>query len=397
MVAGEDRARMSRSKIGDHAAWAMAVGGMIGGGIYTVTGVLLGTAGVMAWLALALGAAIALITLRGYARLTIATQSDAVPVSVLSRDHATTSRVLAWGLVAVYILSLAVYTFTVGHYLGRALGLGELGIVLCEAVIVGVLIVLNLRGIESSARVQVIAVWVVLAILAAISIAGLVRWELANVMRGTPEPSLAGIIAAACGTFIAFEGFEMLAYDVRDVQRPRKVLRRQLPRALIVVAVFYAAVTIGAASLVGADRLIANEDAALALAGEAIAGTPGMFVVTFAACASATSAINATLFSTSRLARSLAEHGQMPRWCASCNAKGVPHRGVVLIGSLAVLVAATVTLRPLVAIASLGFLALFCIVNLTAAFRLRRGRWLAVLGAIAAGVGAVVVIVQLAA
>jgi amino acid transporter len=373
----------------------MAVGGMIGGGIYTLAGVLLGTAGALAWLSLALGGALALVTVRGYARLVIATDTDAVPISVFERDHRVLAIAFAWGLVVVYVLALAVYTFTLGHYLGRMLGLGEVGMAVCEAIAMSALLVVNLRGVQAPAKVQTVIVWVVLAIFATIAIVGLARWSSETVTRGAPEPSAMGVIMATCTTFIAFEGFEMLAYDVREVARPRRVLRRQLPRAVIVVALVYAFVTMGAASLVGADVLIQHEDNALAMAGQAIAGQPGMIVVSVAACASATAAINATLFSTARLARNTAERGLLPSWCARCNPSGAPTLATVVIGTGAVAVAATFSLRPLVAAASLGFLVLFCIVNATTALRLRRQRELSIVGAVAAGLGAIVVSVQL--
>src|SRR5215203_4540293 len=87
-------------KVGQHAAWAMAVGGMIGGGIYTLAGVLLGAAGSLAWVSLALGAVIALITVRSYARLTLAGGGDVVPVSLFAREgKRRLARVMAVALV----------------------------------------------------------------------------------------------------------------------------------------------------------------------------------------------------------------------------------------------------------------------------------------------------------
>jgi amino acid transporter len=43
---------------------------MIGGGIYTLAGVILGVAGPFAWISLVLGSILALITVRSYFKLT---------------------------------------------------------------------------------------------------------------------------------------------------------------------------------------------------------------------------------------------------------------------------------------------------------------------------------------
>ncbi len=391
-----ERARRARVRIGEHAAWAMAVGGMIGGGIYTLAGVILGAAGPLGWISLLLGGLIALATVRSYARLTAATPAEPVPVTVFAfARRRGVARTLAWLLIGVYVFALAVYTFTFGHYLGNAFGLGDGAIALVEVIAVSLVVALNLGGVQHPAKAQIAAVWIELAILGALAAVGFARWDAENLVRGVPSPSLAGVIVATAGTFIAFEGFEMIAYDVRELRRPRKVMRDALPRAVIAVAIAYAVVTVGAASLVGADVLVEHQENALAIAGRAAAGTVGMAVVTVAACASALSAINATLFSVSRLARSTAEQRLMPAWCRRCNRNDAPVWSIVAISAAALVVATVLELAPLVQAASLGFLSLFCLVNVLAFLRCRTGRATSLLGAIGAGGGVVVVVVLL--
>ena len=49
-------------KMGFNATWSMAVGGMVGGGIFSVLGVVLQVAGSWAWLSFVLAGLIALAT-----------------------------------------------------------------------------------------------------------------------------------------------------------------------------------------------------------------------------------------------------------------------------------------------------------------------------------------------
>lgn len=392
---GPERAESSR-QVGDHVAWAMAIGGMIGGGVYTLAGVILGLAGPLAWLSLVLGCLVALATANSYARLALTTCGDAVPISVYSGvGQRGAASVLAWGLLLVYVLSLAVYTFTVGHYFGRALGFSPGLIAVFEIGVVGILVALNARRIEHPAVVQVIAVWIELAVLGALAVVGFLRWDPENLTRGVPGPSVAGVLVAMATTFIAFEGFEMLVYDVKDVRRPRRVLRVEVPRAVITVGFAYAIVTMGAASLVGADVLVRYQENSLAIAGAAAAGTTGLVVVTIAACASAISAINATLFSVARLARTTAQRGLLPVPFARSNVHGAPVLALLVIGAVALVVAISSSLEPLVAAASLGFLALFLLVNVLALQRLTHGRWIAMGGAVGAGGAALIVVARL--
>src|SRR5690606_12077731 len=109
--------KSSAVSVGDHkmngiAAWAMAVGGMIGGGIYTLAGFILGVAGPLAWLSLALGSVIALATVHSYLALASTTSEtgsrrDGLPVALLvHRGHPTAAGVLSWWLLFVYVLAM---------------------------------------------------------------------------------------------------------------------------------------------------------------------------------------------------------------------------------------------------------------------------------------------------
>ena len=50
----------AKSKLGFNGTWSMAVGGMVGGGIFSTLGVVIGIAGAWAWLSFATAVLIAL-------------------------------------------------------------------------------------------------------------------------------------------------------------------------------------------------------------------------------------------------------------------------------------------------------------------------------------------------
>ena len=58
-------------KLGFNATWAMAVGGMIGGGIFSTLGVVVGIAGSLAWLSFVAAGLIALAAGYSYVKLAI--------------------------------------------------------------------------------------------------------------------------------------------------------------------------------------------------------------------------------------------------------------------------------------------------------------------------------------
>lgn len=372
-------------RMGWQATWAMAVGGMIGGGIYTLAGVVFAHAGGWAWLSLLAGGAVAVITAISYARLLRASGRGGIPVSLLDdlgRRHA--AGIAAWSLLVLYVITTAVYAFTFGHYVVAAFDADPALAGAIEVGIIAALTAVNVRGIREPVRVQITAVWIELSVLVLLAAVGFISWQPENLTRGVPQAGVQGILLGAAVTFVAFEGFEMLTYDTAEIRAPRRTLRTALPVAVVVVALAYSLATVGSASLVGADRLVANKEAALAYAARNALGTPGLVVVTCAAAASAASAINATLFSAARLLRTCARRELLPALFARSNRRQSPAAAIFCLSALSAVVAATSTLDALVQTASLAFLVLFAGVNVLAAARLRKRRWLAGIGAAAA-------------
>jgi len=125
---------------------------------------------------------------------------------------------------------------------------------------------------------------------------------------------------------MAYEGFQLLAYDYDDIAAPGVTLPRAVLSAIVVVAAIYVAVTLGIPMLIGADSVMAHKEVALAVAGERAWGTTGLVVATVAAAFSTGSAINSTLFATARLSREVARQGQLPSLVDHENHAGVPDR-----------------------------------------------------------------------
>ena len=171
-----------------------------------------------------------------------------------------------------------------------------------------------------------------------------------------------------------------------------------LPRAnflaVLAVMIVYMLVALGAAMLVGAPALVEQKEVALSIAGQQALGLTGLVLVTVAAAFSTGSAINATLFSTSRLMQSVSEEHELPPMFAKQNAASVPYYAIGLIGSMAALLAALGDLGTLVEAASLIFLLTFSIVNTIAFLERVRHASLCLLGAVLCGVAIVVASVE---
>ena len=382
---GEDSS--NGGNLGFGATWSMAAGGMVGGGIFSVLGVIVGVAGAWTWLSFVIAGLIALATSLSYVRLAAAYGEGGGAFTFLREINAKGfAGSLSWVLVVGYTLTMGVYAATFGHYGAYALGLGVSGWAarVGAVALVGVIIGINLRGTGSTARVETVIVWGNLILLIGLSAFGMAEWSTDQLTAGLEPVGWTGALVGAATIFMSYEGFQLLAYDYGEISRPKKTLQRAVPLAVVFVIGVYVAVALGATMLVGAGTLQEHSNVALSVAGEAALGAWGLWLVTLAAACATAAAVNSTLFATARLAKRVADDGELPAIVDHTNGAGVPDRALIGIGAGAAVLAVIGSLSTLVEAASLAFLFTFAVVNVLAFRHLDRGRWISAAGALGA-------------
>lgn len=374
----------------------MAVGGMVGGGIFSTLGVVVGIAGAWAWLSFAAAGLIALTAGYSYVKLAAYYGEGGGAFTFLRKINAEGfAGSLSWVLIIGYVLTNAVYAFTFGQYFGHVMGFGPWFPRLAAIAILALFIGLNLRGVGEAGGVEVFLVWFKLAVLVGLAGWGLAQWNPPMLSQGVPDAGISAALFGAASVFMAYEGFQLLTYDYQDINNPQKTLPRAVLSAIAVVIVVYVIVALGTAMLIGADQVVQYKEVALAIAGQQAFGTVGLIVVTIAAAFSTGSAINATLFATARLSYTVAEDGELPAALDHKNAADIPDRAVILLGSAAAVLAAVGTLTTLVEAASLAFLFTFAVVC-GLAFQQRVGlRVITGFGVLAGATASVALIVRL--
>ena len=384
-------------KMGFNATWSMAVGGMVGGGIFSVLGVVIDLAGSWAWLSFVIAGLIALATGYSYIQLASSFGEGGGAFTFLREEHHRGfAGSLSWVLIVGYVLTISVYAFTFGHYLGHVLGLSGWFDRVAAAGIVTLLVGVNLVGVGEASWLEVFTVWGKLIVL--LGLAGIGLWWFhpdAVEYEAASPGGLGGALVGAASVFMAYEGFQLLTYDYEDIRKPKKTLRIAVLSAIVAVIGIYIVVTLGAASLVGAGEVVKHKEVALADAGQAALGTTGMVLVSIAAAFSTASAINATLFATARLSERVAEDGELPRFFEKKNGHGIPGRAVVCLGGAGGLLAVIGGLSTLVEAASLAFLFTFATVNFLAARRTEAHGWISWAGGIAASLATATLTVRL--
>ena len=387
----------SAGKLGFNATWSMAVGGMIGGGIFSTLGVVIAIAGAWAWLSFAAAGCIALCAGYSYVKLAEYYGEGGGAFTFLRKNHAPQfAGSLSWVLIVGYVLTNAVYAFTFGQYLAHVVDLGPWFARTAAIAIIALFVGLNLRGAGEAGGVEVFLVWFKLIVLVGLAGWGLAAWHPPLLSQGVPEAGIGAALFGAASVFMAYEGFQLLTYDYDDIVSPNQTLARAVLSAIVIVTGVYILVALGTAMLIGADQVVEHKEIALAVAGREALGTAGLVIVTVAAAFSTGSAINSTLFATARLAHEVASNGELPAALDHTNRAGVPDRAVLGLGAFAAVLAVVGTLSMLVEAASLAFLFTFAVVCALACARRMGSRWVTGLGALLATAATVALIVRLA-
>ncbi len=355
--------RRARGRLGLRECCAMAIGGMVGGGIFSVLGLTVDLAGHLAFAAFLLGGAVAGLTARAYARLALHSGRSGGPFAYLREEgHPESAAWVAWLLILGYVFALAVYAFTFGHYLANALGAPENVARLASVGVLAAFVGVNLRGVAASGLTEDLVVAVKLLVLAGIAVVGLAAFGTGR-LAPLDNKGIGGVFLGASVIFVAYEGFELLPYDYEDIENPRRTLPRALYISVAVVVAVYVAVTLASQMLISDGVIAAKKEVAFALAGEQALGNFGLWAATVGAAFSTSSAINATLFSTARLARDVSAAEELPS-ALGRERNGLPAVAIAWIA----LVGAAFSLLPgiaeIVSFGSFAFLLVFALINI---------------------------------
>jgi len=377
-------------------ACGMAIGGMVGGGIFAVLGTGVAEAGNAAWVAFALAGALAFITGLSYARLTLSFDEPGGSFSFIEAiAGARVAGTVAWFLLLGYIFTLSLYAYTFGAYAAELIGWSQVGGVL-GAGILAALAALNLTGVRESGLVEDALVYTKVTILLLLSGIGFLR------VRGSEalpvfEVPVGGVLAAAALLFVAYEGFQLLTYDYDDLEDPRRTLPRAVWISIPVVTLLYVLIAFVTTGSLEDGVIQQHGETVLAAVAEPMLGTVGRVAVLVAAVFSTASAINATLFATARLADRVSDDGQIPAVFTRRKRGGVPIVFLLVATLLAITIQCFGHLHEITTFSSFIFLVVFATVNLAAVVHREFRGWLQALpvaGALGCAAAAVLLVVS---
>ena len=362
------RALQRRLGLGD--AVVLGLGSMLGTGVFVVWSPAAELAG--RWLFLSLG----LAALVAYCNATSMAQLAAVhPQSGGAYVYGRVRLGRPWGVLAgaLFVVgktaSCATAALAVGAYVWPdAATPVAVGCVALAALV-------NLAGVEKSARVTLVLVVVVLAVLALVSIVAFFREPAAgpDPSASGPAVSTGGVLAAAALFFFAFAGYARVATLGGEVRDPARVIPRAILVSLGAVLLTYVVVGVALVTALGRSGLVATTTPAAAAMGDASVLES---VVRVGAAVAALAVLVPLVAGVSRTVYAMARHRDLPYALVAVGERHVPHRAVVVVSAAASGLALTGGLRPVLALSAGCVLGYYAVAN-AAALRLgtEERRW----------------------
>lgn len=389
-----------RRTIGLFGATGVGVGAIVGGGILVLGGVALEQTGPGAVVAFALNGVIAMLTALSFAEL-----SSTFPESggaytfakkVLSVRAAFAVGWVLWfaSIVAAVLYALGFATYTVlllesgcSRFLGSVpewLHLRALSLALAAGAtaVYTVGLIRKTGGGSNWDTVGKVVVFLVLIVFGFLALARRSSEAVADSLIPFFTSGTGGLITAMGSTFIALQGFDLIAAVGGEVKRPEKTIPRAMLLSLGAALVIYLPLLV-IISTVGvppgrsvAEVASGQAETLFASAVERYMGWPGFWLVVLAAILSTLTALKANLFAASRVALTMAEDRTLPAVLGRVHQK----RGTPVMAVYATVLALLVILFVLPNVAAAGaaasliFLISFALAHWTALLARRRAQ-----------------------
>ncbi len=358
---------------------ALYLGAVLGAGVLVLPGLAVHLAGPASLIAWAMDSALGVVLALLFAALGTRYPGQAGVFGFVRQGLGpVVGAVAGWSYFMAATIGQIIVPLSGAVYVGAAWHFGPTGVLALAESILGVAILLNLRGLRVSGAVQIVLIVTVVSVLVGTAALGLAH---ARTERLDPFwlHGWLGVAHTATVLFFAFSGWEVIASLSGEFRDRARGLRTATLIALIAVTVLY--LGISGAVVLGLPRSLAGSPAALFAIWRRTLGPTASTVLSLVAVCLATGTTNAFIAGASRLGDRLAFPRRSPI--------AVPHTMIWVIGAFAGLGILVVTLArasltvPLAA--SSGLVLVTYLLCAIAGWRLLAGptRWAAGLAALA--------------
>jgi len=341
---------------------AIALGGMVGGGIFTILGISVSLVGVFTPLVIAIGGILASFAAYSYIKLGVYYQDEGATYTFFKKtfpNSAKAASLIGWWVIFGYISTLALYAYTFASYAisGFAFADNELIRKAVAGIVILVFTLINLWSVKGMGKIEDLMVYTKLVILAIISFV-LINNSHSTIpllIQDQPDVSVLSMLIVASLTFVAYEGFQLVINAVNEMDTPEKNIPRAIYSAIFLAVLIYVVIALGAILAIPFDEIINNKEYALASGAEHVLGQWGTELVIAGALLATSSAISGTVFGASRQMAVIAKDGYFPAILAKRNNR-IPVYAITSMSGLAFVLVLVGSLHVILEFGSVTFL-----------------------------------------
>ncbi len=327
--------------LGVYELIAIAVGGMVGGGIFTVLGISVSLVGAYTPIAIAIGGVIAMLAAYNYVKLGVYFKDEGATYSFYKKTFPNTpfaASLIGWWVIFGYISTLALYAYTFSSYSISSFSFAhnELLRKAIAGFIIAVFAFINIWSVKGMGKVEDLMVYTKMVILAIISITLIFHSDttLPVLFKSNHDTTLFSILIVSSLTFVAYEGFQLVINAVNEMKNPDVNIPRAIYGAIMLVILIYVIISLGAVLSIPFKEIIDNKEYALAAGAKDIMGNLGANLVIAGALLATSSAISGTLFGSSRQVSVIAQDGYFPAFLA-IRKNSIPVYAIIAMSLLA--------------------------------------------------------------
>ena len=327
--------------IGFWTAVALVMGNMIGSGVFLLPASLApyGGLSLVGWVVSTAGAVLLALVFARLARFNPAAGGPYAYTRQAFGDLA--GFLVAWGYwISVWCSNAALAVAFVGYldpfmpgivrnpFSAAVLAVGTLWL----------LTAVNVSGVRTAGRVQVVTTAIKILPLALVGIAGLFFLDRSHfaIAHADSRAFARGVTATATLTLWAFLGLESATIPAGAIRNPERTIPRATIVGTLLAGIIYIVSTVGVMGVL-APATLGQTTAPYAEAARALAGDRAAAVIALGAAISCFGALNGWILIVGQLPMAVAQDGLFPRIFARLSPRGTPVAGLVIGGILATL------------------------------------------------------------
>jgi amino acid transporter len=320
-----------KRELGKWHGYALMIGGMIGAGIFVVTG----EAGAAAGPSVPFGYVVLLPILLSSALSYLIYLSSPlgqspggayIHISRTFNNHFV-GFIFMWFQFIALLGVMAIIAISFGDYIFAMTS--SLSPVIYATGLMLFFFVLNLLGVKWFGVFQLVMSAILLVSIVILIVPGLFSVNLSNYQPMLPN-GIEGFLSILPSLFFAYFGFEQLAQAGGEMKDPQKSLPKTMLRGVLITMAIYFLISFVAFGVLPAEQLAKSKSAMIDVASVYLSSA-GKWVVTIGIVMAFATTLNSLIMVVSRMLFSFAEDNAVPTVLAKVNKKfGTPHISLIL-------------------------------------------------------------------